>query len=146
MRYLVNARVGVVWLAVGAALSVWAIGRLAGVDFALKDRAAADNVGFGDVVIATLVAGFVAWGVYGLMARHGLGRWWPFVGSTVLAISVAGPAWLADGIDAVLLMAMHVVAGVILVAGLPRADGCAPGQAPGESRRDHLHRRDVEAR
>ena len=48
-------------------------------------------------------------------------RWWPFIGSTALAISMIGPSYLADGSSAVSLICMHVVVGVVLITGFMRA-------------------------
>jgi hypothetical protein len=46
-------------------------------------------------------------------------RWWPFVGSTAIAVSLLGPNYLADGAAAVALITMHVV-GFILIWGFAR--------------------------
>jgi Family of unknown function (DUF6069) len=52
---------------------------------------------------------------------RGHGRWWPFIGSTALAISMLGPSYLADGSSAVSLICLHVVVGVVLITGFMRA-------------------------
>ena len=52
------------------------------------------------------------------LARRGAAGWWPFVGSTALAISIIGPTWLADGMASVVLIAMHLAVGLVLIAGL----------------------------
>jgi hypothetical protein len=44
-------------------------------------------------------------------------RWWPFVGSTALAVSMTGPSYLSDGADAVALMTMHLLVGATLIYG-----------------------------
>jgi hypothetical protein len=66
---------------------------------------------------SSLAAGLAAWGVHALLARWRRARWWPFIGSTALAISITGPSYLADGISAVALICLHVIVGVVLIAG-----------------------------
>jgi hypothetical protein len=66
---------------------------------------------------SSLAAGLAAWGVYALLAHWRRARWWPFIGSTALAISITGPSYLADGISAVALICLHVIVGVVLIAG-----------------------------
>jgi CDP-diglyceride synthetase len=109
----------VVVAAVIGGLAVWGIARAAGVELELKERASTDSVAAMDVVFAALVAGLAAWGVYALLKRSGRARWWPAVGSTVLAISMIGPSWYADGASAMALMVMHLVVAVVLIAGFP---------------------------
>ena len=83
--------------------------------------AEASAAGAGDVLVTALLAGLVAWGVHALLVRRGVARWWPFVGSTALAISIIGPSYLADGISAVSLICMHIIVGVVLITGFMRA-------------------------
>ena len=77
-------------------------------------------VGAADVLVAALLAGLAAWGVHALLVRRGAARWWPFVGSTALAISIIGPTWMADGVAGVVLIGMHLAVGVVLIAGFSR--------------------------
>jgi FtsH-binding integral membrane protein len=115
MRTTTRSSLAVVAAAMAAALVAWAVIRLLGVDLTLKDSAAISQVGGVDVLLASLVAGLAAWGVYALLARWRRTRWWPFVGSTALAISMTGPSYLADGISAVALICLHVIVGVVLI-------------------------------
>ena len=78
------------------------------------------KVGAVDVLLASLVAGLAAWAVYALLDRTGHPRWWPFVASTALAISITGPSYLADGISAVSLICLHILVGVVLIMGFMR--------------------------
>jgi Family of unknown function (DUF6069) len=108
---------GVVAVAAAAALVVWAAVRLLGVDLAIETG----TVGPVDVVVAVLVAGVAAWAVHRVLSRRaGSARWWPFVGSTALAVSIIGPSYLADGAAGVALIGMHLVVGVILILGFAR--------------------------
>jgi Family of unknown function (DUF6069) len=117
MRTTTRSSLAVVATAVAAALAGWAVIRLFGVDLTLKDEAAISQVGPVDVLLASLVAGLAAWGVYALLAGWRRPNWWPYVGSTALAVSITGPSYLADGISAVSLICLHVVVGVVLILG-----------------------------
>jgi hypothetical protein len=104
----------------GDALATWAVVRALGVELTVGKGADASQVGAVEVAAAAVVAGLAAWAVERQLARHGAGRWWPFVGSTALSISIIGPTWLADGAAGVALIAMHVVVGAVLIAGFTR--------------------------
>ena len=127
MRTTTRSGLAVVAAGVATALVAWAVIRLLGVDLTLKEGAAMSQVGAVDVLLASLVAGLAAWGVYALLARWRRVRWWPFIGSTALAISITGPSYLADGISAVSLICLHVLVGVVLITGFMLA-------VPGPSR------------
>jgi uncharacterized protein DUF6069 len=110
-------RVGTVLLAPGAALGTWALIRLAGIDLTIS--ADPGTVGAGDVFAAALVGGLAAWIAVLLLERYSRnprGRW-PLVASTALALSINGPAWLADGASAVALIALHFVTAIVLITG-----------------------------
>jgi hypothetical protein len=108
---------GVVAAAMTAALAIWALARLLDVELTAGKGTDASTVGAGDVLVTALLAGLAAWGVHTLLVRRGAARWWPLVASTALAISVIGPSWLADGLAAVVLIAMHLAVGAVLIAG-----------------------------
>jgi hypothetical protein len=122
MHTTIRSGLAVVAAAVAAALVAWAVIRLVGVDLTLKDgtTAAGGQVGPVDVLLASLAAGLAAWGVYALLAQWRRTRWWPYVGSTALAISITGPSYLADGISAVALICLHVIVGAVLIMGFMR--------------------------
>lgn len=86
-----------------------------------------EAIGWAAVAIVTLLAGFGAWGVSTLLRRAGRARWWPIVGSTVLAISIIGPSYQADGSSAVALIVLHFVAGIPLILGFTRLDAMLDG-------------------
>jgi hypothetical protein len=118
-----STRSGLAVVAAGmvTALVVWAVIRLLGVELTLKAGSGMSQVDAVDVLLASLVAGLAAWGVYALLARWHRTRWWPFIGSTALAISITGPSYLADGISAVSLICLHILVGAVLIAGFMRA-------------------------
>ena len=120
---------GVVAVATAAALVVWAVARLLGVDLNVELGGEVRQVGPVDVTLTTVVAGLAAWAVLSILARSPrTARWWPFVGSTAIAISLLGPTNLSDGAAAVALIAMHLAVGAILIRGLLEARALVPGR------------------
>jgi hypothetical protein len=112
---------GVVLAAAVAALAIWALARLLDVELTVGKGADPSQVGPVDVLLTTVVAGLLAWAAHSLLARSPrTARWWPFVGSTAIAVSILGPNYLADGAAAVALITMHVVVGFILIWGFAR--------------------------
>jgi uncharacterized protein DUF6069 len=109
---------GIVAAATLVALVIWGLARVLGVELTVGKGGQASLVGAADVLVAVLVAGVAAWLVGRLLARRGAAGWWPFVGSTTLAISIIGPTWLADGAASVVLISMHLAVGLVLIAGL----------------------------
>jgi FtsH-binding integral membrane protein len=120
MRTTTRSSLAVVAAAVAIGLVGWAVTQLLGVDLTLKDGAPMSEVGPVDVLLASLVAGLAAWGVYALLARRGRAGWWPYVASTALAISITGPSYQADGIAAVALICLDIAVGVVLISGFTR--------------------------
>jgi hypothetical protein len=103
------------------ALVIWALARMLGVDLIVGKGSDANMVGAADVLVTVVLAGLAAWVVQRLLARRGAAGWWPFVGSTALAISIIGPTWLADGMASVVLIGMHLAVGFVLIAGFNRS-------------------------
>jgi len=118
MRPSAQRTAGIVAAAAAVALVLWAVARLLGVDLDVRINGDVRQVGPADVLVATVLAGLAAWVVHSILARTPrTARWWPFVGSTALAISMTGPSYLSDGADAVALMAMHLLVGATLIYG-----------------------------
>jgi hypothetical protein len=118
---------GVVAVAAAAALAIWAVARLLGVDVEVELGGEVRQVGPVDILVTTIVAGLAAWVVYSLLARTPrTARWWPFVGSTAIALSMLGPSYLSDGAAAVALIAMHLAVGADLNKGLLEARALYP--------------------
>ena len=112
------------WVVAAAALValvIWGLARALGVELTVGKGDQASLVGAADVLVAVLVAGVAAWGAQRFLARRGAAGWWPFVGSTALAISIIGPTWLADGMASVVLIGMHLAVGLVLIAGFHRS-------------------------
>jgi hypothetical protein len=103
------------------AVAIWGLAGMLGVELTVGKGDQASVVGAGDVLAAVLVAGVAAWAVQRFLARRGAAGWWPFVGSTALAISIIGPTWLADGMASVVLIGMHVAVGFVLITGFNRS-------------------------
>ena len=128
MSRLTRRRVGIVVIAPAAALAAWACTQLLGVDLVVS--AGDGTVEPVDVVAAALFGALAGWAVVRLLERRSPQplRVWTFAGSTALAISIVGPAWLADGTSAVALIFLHVVTAVVVITGFARtlpADGHA---------------------
>jgi len=119
MSSTTQRRLGTVVAAPLAALAAWGVLRVAGVDLALENGHG--TVGAADVVSAAVVGALLGWLVARLIeqrSRQPRARW-ALVGSTALSVSMIGPAWLAiDGPTAVALMALHLVTGAVVIAGL----------------------------
>jgi hypothetical protein len=116
----------VVALAAAAALAIWAVARLLGVDVEVELGGEIRQVGPVDILVTTVVAGLAAWVVYSILARTPrTARWWPSVGSIAIALSMLGPSYLSDGAAAVTLIAMHLAVGAILIRGLFEARALA---------------------
>lgn len=69
------------------------------------------------VLVSTVIIGLLAWGVAVLLERSGRARWWPFIGSTALAISIIGPSYLAHGSSVAALIILHFVVAIIIITG-----------------------------
>jgi hypothetical protein len=118
MSNVTSRRLTTVVVAPLAAVAVWALCRAAGVGFHVSTGNG--HVRSSDVVLAATVAALAGWGIVRIL-EHRVQRprlWWMRVGSTCFAASIAGPSWLADGVDSVALMALHLVAAVVIVVGL----------------------------
>ena len=121
MRTLVLRSTAVVAAAAGAGLVIWAVVRLLGVELTVGKGADVSQVGPVEVLVVSVLAGLAAGAVHRLLARSPRSvRWWPFVGSTAIAVSMLGPSYLADGAAAVALMCMHLAVGFVLVWGFAR--------------------------
>lgn len=76
-----------------------------------------------NVVIASLFGGALAAAAHWVVSKRlGKPQWWPFIGSTAIALSMLGPSYYADGSSAVALIAMHLAVGAVLVWGLAQQD------------------------
>jgi hypothetical protein len=69
------------------ALAIWALARMLGVELTVGKGPDASSVGAADVLVTVVLAGLAAWGAHTLLARRGAAGWWPFVGSTALAMA-----------------------------------------------------------
>lgn len=132
MTHLKSRRAATVLAAPTAALAVWAVIRLMGVDLVLKSGHG--TVGPADVATAALVAALAGWLVVRQVERRSAQpqRLWVMIGSAGLGASLIGPSWLADGTSAVALISLHVVTAGVVIGGfaatLPAR--CEFGTAP----------------
>jgi hypothetical protein len=122
MTHRTLRRLSTVVLAPAAALAIWAVARLIGVDLVVLGPDGSVRLGPVDVVAAALAGAVAGWAVVWLLERRlqRLLMWWPFIGSTALAVSIIGPTWLADGASAVALISMHVVTAAVVISGFAK--------------------------
>jgi hypothetical protein len=111
-----------------AALVAWAaVTQAAGVKLAVSTGG---TVGAVSVAVVALLAGLGAWVIVRAIERRAANPRlaWGLVASTVLAVSMAGPSWTADGAAAVALMSLHFVVAAVVIPGfmgtLPSRAGC----------------------
>ena len=105
-----------------AALVAWGLARVIGVDLVVSRGDASSTVGAVDVLGAAVVASLLGWAVVRQIERHSSTprRTWARVSSTVLAVSMIGPTWFADGGTSLALIAMHVVTAFVVIVGQAR--------------------------
>ncbi|HVU76199.1 MAG TPA: DUF6069 family protein [Gaiellaceae bacterium] len=123
-------RLATVVLAPAAALAAWGVVRSIGVDLTVSTGSG--TVGAADVVAAATVVSLLAWAVAAQLERrvHSPRRWWAFLTSAGLALSITGPTYLADGGSAVALIGLHFVTAAVVIAGL---GGTLPWRGPATS-------------
>ena len=115
--------VGVVLLAAGAALAVWAATRAGGVDLAARTGDSARAVGPVTVAVTAVLAGLAGWGLLAVLERvlRRPNLVWRTVAVVVFVVSLTGPL-AGVGTGAKLALAgMHLAVAAVLVAGLPRS-------------------------
>lgn len=134
MSNRVRSALGIIVVATAAALVVYGLIRGLWLEPMAKRGGGGEEEPVTWVMVAftTFVAGLLAWGVATLLERAGKARWWPFVGSTALAISMIGPTYQSDGESAVALIILHLVVAVVLITGF--AGLILPGYRPDRTR------------
>jgi hypothetical protein len=134
MTHRTRQRTGTVVLAPAAALAAWAFTQLVGIDLVVSTGDG--TVGPTDVIGAAALSALAAWVVVRALEHRSRQpqRHWAITGSTVLALSLVGPAWFADGASAVALISLHVVTAVVVITGFART-------LPGSSHSARVQRR-----
>ena len=128
-----KASLATVLLAAAAAGGVWLVA-VRGAGVRLEVAASGDGpghgtVGLGAVLVATLAAGLVGWGVLALLTRTSrpvsqvwAPRVWVVLASAATLLSLSSPLTMAASpAAATTLCGMHVVVAAVLVPGLLRA-------------------------
>jgi hypothetical protein len=110
-------RVATVVAAPLAALAAWALLRAAGANFHVSTGDG--RVDAGDVAFAATAAAVLGW-VVARTLQNRVQRprlWWARIGSSCCAASMVGPSWLADDVNSVALMALHIVTATVILVG-----------------------------
>jgi Family of unknown function (DUF6069) len=105
--------------AAGAALLVWVIADPVG---GAGMHARGLHVGPAAVLATTLLTGLAGWGLLAVLERRVKrpGRTWGITAGIVLGVSMTGPLGSEGPGTYVALIAMHLVVGAVLIAGLGR--------------------------
>lgn len=115
-------RLSAIVLALCATHIIWAFSYwIAGIDLVVQTGSgnATRTVGSFSVVVATAVAGLAAWGV-ALLLERSVSRartLWMAVSLSALAISLLGPLSATTASAAIVLLVMHLTAGLLLIVG-----------------------------
>ena len=111
--------------AAGATFTVWTIAHpVARADLVVETGSGPTTVTPAAVVLMTVVAGLVAWGLLALVERftRRAAAVWSWIACAVLLISLLGPIGSAVGAGATAaLVAMHLVTGAVLIPIMARS-------------------------
>jgi hypothetical protein len=118
----------VVGAAVVAAVLVWTVAALAGLDLkspAFSASQPSQPVGIGPVIVVSLLAALLGWGTYVLLGRIAPARGrliWTIVAVVALLFSLGGPlsGTGTTGSSRAVLVLLHLVVGAIVILGVPR--------------------------
>ncbi|MBU2663832.1 hypothetical protein KOI35_09960 [Actinoplanes bogorensis] len=122
-RGVTGQRLVTILVAAAATAVVWVIVHLVfGVELSAQSGGTVQTVGLVAVILATLVAGFVAWGLLVLLQRFtkAPARNFLIVSAIGLLLSLGGPAGGETTGAKVGLAVLHLVAALVLVPGLAR--------------------------
>lgn len=117
------ARVLAVVEAAAAALVIWAVGWLWSVPFTIRSNGSDQTIGATSVTVVAVLAGLAAWASLALLERFVARprRFWTFLATGILALSLLGPAGQAVGTSTtVTLLLMHLSVGAVLIFELRR--------------------------
>jgi Ca2+/Na+ antiporter len=124
-----TARIIVIATAAVANSLAWLVGRHVGVDYIVHTPMGAREITLSLVVIATLVSGLAGWAVFAVLEQRtrNTRRAWIALAALVLALSILPMFMLRAHLDTKLaLTALHCIAAVILVVGLPYSPASEP--------------------
>ena len=121
----IRDRALVVAAAIVAALVTWAIARLLVGDPLLVESGDGEGtvtIGLVPVVVATLTGGLLGWGVLVVLERFTRQprRVWLILALIAMAVSMLGVAQAIGTGTTISLLALHVVVGLVLIAGFLR--------------------------
>jgi Family of unknown function (DUF6069) len=112
-----------VGLAALAGLTTWfLLTQTAGVNLIVHSGGSDTRVGADAVVLVAVVVGLAGWGLLAFLERVA-GRVrliWTVIAAAVLALSLLGPLGGVSSAAVLALICLHLVVGLVLIAGLPR--------------------------
>lgn len=118
-------RAGVVAAATAGALVTWLMVTMADTSSVhVRMQGSTSAVGTVQVIVTAALASLAAWGLLALLERFTAAgrRIWTIIASVVLVLSLIAPASYGVGAASkASLLALHVVTGLILLAGLRRS-------------------------
>ena len=112
-----RSALGIIAVATGVALIVYGLIRGLWLEPIAKQNGDDKPVTWLSVLLGTVIAGLLAWGLATALERAGKATWWPFIGSTALAISMIAPTYLANGSSTVALIILHFAVAIVLITG-----------------------------
>jgi hypothetical protein len=110
-------------LAALAGLTTWfLLAETAGLDLVARTGTSTSRISAVSVAVVALLAGFAGWGLLALLERvSGRARpIWTMIAGGVLLISLLGPLGGVGAAAVLGLLCLHLVVGLVLIAGLPR--------------------------
>jgi uncharacterized protein DUF6069 len=123
----ITGRAITVAAATAGALLLWAVNDpWAGIDLTVRQGGTTQHIGPVAVAAAALIAGLAAWGLLTVLERtvSRPARAYRIIASTVLLLSLAGPAGGVGTSSRLVLLAMHLTVGAALIIGLPSRRDC----------------------
>ncbi len=130
-----RARWIVIVVAMAAAVATWTVAvPLLGIDLVVDLDGTPHRVGQLDVIVASLLSGTLGWMALSLLewaATRRQANWpvrgiWITIAALVLLVSLAGTLSATTMSALLVLLALHLVTGLVLIVGLPLVRGRRP--------------------
>lgn len=116
----------VVLVAMSAAVATWTVAvPLLGIQLLVNVTGSVRGVGQLDVALSSLAAGLLGWALLAILERttRHAGAIWIAIATLVLLVSLLGALAATTVSGLLVLLVLHLVTGLILIAGLPTIRG-----------------------